>query len=61
MENAFTNRPSATSLHGHSCYPYSALSGKDRAPHFRRMRELKPFQDANPVNNTVSVPFSFDA
>jgi len=25
------------------------------------MRELKPFQDANPVNNTVSVPFSFDA
>jgi hypothetical protein len=42
-------------------YPIPVLADpKLILKHFRRMPELNPFQDANPVNNTVSVPLPFD-
>jgi hypothetical protein len=42
-------------------YPFPVLAEpKLILKHFRRLRELKPFSDVDSVNNTVSVPLSFD-
>jgi hypothetical protein len=59
----FSGQPKTRQAPGAKLEPYPVpvlAEPKLILKHFRRLRELKPFPDAASVNDTVSVPLSFD-